>query len=107
MDLEAEIRAADTNPERLEQLYQEARQIGHTDAFQSALQAIYEAELDNQLYAAWYYRFQYAADELVKPRRGVNWIAAVLLSILTGLIFWAFSDVERLILDEIPYLLLL
>jgi hypothetical protein len=107
MDLEAEIRAADTNPERLEQLYKEARQIGQTDAFQSALQAIYEAELDNQLYAAWYYRFQYAADELVKTRRGVNWIAAVLLSILTGLIFWAFSDVERLMLDELPYLLLL
>jgi len=107
MDLEAEIRATDTNPERLEQLYQEARQIGQTDAFQSAMQAIYEAEPDNQLYAAWFYRLLSSTDDPVKTRRGVNWIAAVLLSILTGLIFWALSDVERLMLDEIPYLLLL
>jgi len=107
MDIDAEIRAAGANPRKLEQLYQAAREKGQTDIFQSALQACYEAESNNLLYAAWFYRFQQIADDSAKPRYSVNWIAAVPLSILTGLIFWALSDVERLIvLDEIPHLLL-
>jgi hypothetical protein len=107
MDIDAEIRAAGANPRKLEQLYQAAREKGQTDIFQSALQACYEADSNNLLYAAWFYRFQQIADDSAKPRYSVNWIAAVPLSILTGLIFWALSDVERLIvLDEIPHLLL-
>ena len=108
MDLDAEIRAADANPHELEQLYQSAKQNDQIDAFQSAMQARYEAAPDNLLYAAWYYRFQTITDDPVKSRRGVNWIAAVVLSILCGLIFWTLSDIERLVvLDEIPMLLLL
>ncbi len=57
--------------------------------------------------AAWFYRFQQFAAPSAKPRRGVNWIAAVPLSILTGLIFWLLSDIERLtVSDQIPQLLL-
>ena len=107
MDLDAEIRAAESNPHKLEQLYQAARQKGQADVFQSALLACYETDSDNLLYAAWFYRFQKITDDSGKPRPGVNWIAAVPLSILTGLIFWALSDVERLlVLDQIPHLLL-
>jgi hypothetical protein len=107
MDIDAEIRAAGANPRKLEQLYQAAREKGQTDISQSAFQACYEADSNNLLYAAWFYRFQQIADDSAKPRYSVNWIAAVPLSILTGLIFWALSDVERLIvLDEIPHLLL-
>jgi hypothetical protein len=107
MDLDAEIRAAESNPHNLEQLYQAARLKGETDIFQSALLACYEADSDNLLYAAWFYRFQQIADDSVKQRHTVNWIVAIPLSILTGLIFWALSDVERLlIVDQIPHLLL-
>ena len=107
MDFDAEIRAADSDPHKLEQLFQEAKQSGQSTAFQSALLACYETAPDNLLYAAWYYRFLEIADAPAKPSRGVNWIAAVLLSILTGLIFWVLSDVERLVvLDEVPQLFL-
>jgi hypothetical protein len=107
MDLDAEIRAADADPHKLEQLYQAARQKGQSDVFQSTLLACYETAPDNLLYAAWYYRFQHFTDDPVRSRRGVNWIAAVPLSILTGLIFWALSDVEGLLVaDQIPHLLL-
>ncbi len=107
MDLDAEIRAAESNPQKLEQLYQDARQNDQTDIFQSEMFARYEADPENLLFSAWFYRLQHITDDLVKPRRGVNWIAAVVLSILTGLIFWALSDVEQLILlDEIPHLVL-
>ncbi len=69
--------------------------------------ASYEAAPDNLLYAAWFFRFQQSAEVLEKPRRVVNWIAAVPLSILTGLIFWVLSDFERLVVyDDIPQLLL-
>ena len=107
MDLNEEILTAESNPLKLEQLYQAAKQNGQTDVFRSALLACYEKAPDNLLYAAWFYRFQQLADDSAKPRRSVNWIVAVPLSILTGLIFWALSDVERLTIhDQIPHLLL-
>jgi hypothetical protein len=106
MDLNVEIRAAESNPQRLEQVYQAARERGQADVFRSALLACFETAPDNLLYAAWFYRFQQFEEATVKPRRGVNWIAAVPLSILTGLIFWVLSDVDRLtIQDQIPQLL--
>lgn len=108
MNLGSQIHAADANPQQLERLYQAAREKGQTDEFQLALQASYEAAPDNLLYAAWYYRLQHLTKEPLKARRGVNWIAAVVLSILTGLIFWALSDVESLVVfDDIPLLLVL
>ncbi len=107
MDLDVEIRAAGSNPQRLEQVYQAAREKGQADVFRSALLACFETSPDNLLYAAWFYRFQQFTAPSVKPRRGVNWIAAVPLSILTGLIFWVLSDIERLtVSDQIPQLLL-
>ena len=107
MELEAEIRTAGSDPHKLEQLYRDARRKGQAGAFQSALLACYETAPENMLYAAWFYRFQQVADASAKPDRGVNWIAAVPLSVLTGLIFWALSDVQHLIvLERIPQLLL-
>jgi hypothetical protein len=107
MDFEVAIRAADSDAYKLEQLFQSAQQEGQSAAFRSSLLACYETAPDNLLYAAWYYRLQQSAAEPAKARRGVNWIAAVPLSILTGLIFWALSDVERLVvLDDMPQLIL-
>lgn len=106
MDLDMEIRAAESDPQKLEALYQAAEQDGQAERFRAALLGRYEAAPDNLLYAAWYYRLQ-PSTAVAKPRRGVNWLAAVPLSILTGLIFWALSDFERLVVaDLIPQLLL-
>jgi len=109
--LDAEIRAASSDPHRLERLYRAALREGQAAAFRSALLACYDQAPDNVLYAAWFYRLQPVADgagiDEGTVHRGVNWRAAVPLSLLTGLIFWAFSDVERqVVLQGIPQLLL-
>ena len=105
MIYQEEIRAAKSDPQELEQLYQVAQQKGQIDAFQSALLACYEETPENLLFAAWFYRFQQTTDAPAKTRRSANWTLAVPLSILTGLIFWMLSDFEELIyLDHLPHL---
>ena len=107
MNLDVDIRAAAENPQQLEQLYQTAKEEGLKERFQSIMDAYHEAAPDNLLYAAWFYRLQTNAKE-TKPRREVNWITAVILSILTGLIFWVLSDFETLTFyDDLPLLLIL
>ncbi len=107
MNLNPEIQDAKKDPQKLEQLYQEAHKEGQADVFQSALMAFYEDDPDNLLFAAWYYRFQQAAETVKKSSRVINWALAIPLSILTGLIFWLLSDVENLIyLDHLPILAL-
>jgi len=107
MNLAAEIRAAGSDPQKLEQLYQIAQKDDQADVFHSALLACYEDEPDNLLLAAWFYRIQKTTETEVKPLRVVNWALAISLSILTGLIFWLLSDIESLIyLDHLPHLAL-
>lgn len=107
MTLEADVRAAAVDPQKLEALYQAARRQGETDTFRSTLLTLHENAPDNLLYAAWYHRLQSTTGDEAKPRRAVNWIAALPLSVLTGLIFWALSDFDRLLVaGVIPQLLL-
>lgn len=107
MEFDGEIRAAESNPQQLEEIYQLARRNDQAEAFRNALNARYEATPDNVLLAAWYYRLQNGAEDARKSTRQTNWLIAVPLSILTGLIFWALSDVENLqVLDLVPHLLL-
>jgi hypothetical protein len=107
MDIEVEIRTAESDPHKLEQIYQTARQKDLAADFQSALLACYETAPDNLLYAAWFYRLQAIEIVPAKPRQRINWIVAVPLSVLTGLLFWALSDFERLlVLDQVPLLFL-
>jgi hypothetical protein len=107
MNLTAEIRAAGSKPHKLEQLYEKAQKEGQTDVFQTAILASYEEDPDNLLFEAWFYRLQKTAETEVKSQREVNWVLAVPLSILTGLIFWLLSDIESLIyLDHLPHLAL-
>jgi hypothetical protein len=102
-----EIQAAKNDPQKLEQLYQAAQQEGQIEVFQSALVTCYQETPNNLLYAAWFYRFQQTAESAVKTHREVNWVWAVPLSILTGLIFWVLSDFETLVyLDHLPLLVL-
>ncbi|MFN2214790.1 MAG: hypothetical protein ACK2UM_08810 [Anaerolineales bacterium] len=107
MTLVTEIQAAKMDPNKLERLYQSAQKEGQAEVFQSALLACYEDDPDNLLYAAWFYRFQQTVEAAGEPRRVVNWVLAIPLSILTGLIFWALSDFESLMyLDHLPVLAL-
>lgn len=105
-ELDVAVREAGSDPQKLEVMYQAAKQQGQVERFREAVLSLYEAAPDNLLYAAWYHRLQAPRVE-TRPRRGVNWLAAIPLSILTGLIFWALSDVERLLVaDLIPHLLM-
>ncbi|MFL7892203.1 MAG: hypothetical protein AB8I56_09065 [Anaerolineales bacterium] len=107
MTLVTEIQAAKMDPNKLERLYQSAQKEGQAEVFQSALLACYEDDPGNLLYAAWFYRFQQTVEAAGEPRRVVNWVLAIPLSILTGLIFWALSDFESLMyLDHLPVLAL-
>lgn len=107
MNLIPDIQAAKSDPQKLEQLFQQAQEKDQSGAFQSALLACYEETPDNMLYAAWFYRLSQAAPVPEKARRGVNWALAVPLSILTGLLFWLLSDFENfMIYDHLPHLVL-
>ncbi|MDF1513516.1 MAG: hypothetical protein P1S60_06875 [Anaerolineae bacterium] len=107
MAFKTEIHTAASNPHQLELLYKKAQQDGQADVFQSELLACYETTPDNLLYAAWFYRFQHMTEDQVKQSKQVNWILAVPLSIMTGLIFWVLSDFEHLlVLGKVPQFLL-
>ncbi len=105
MNLILEIQAAKSDPQKLEQLFQQAQGKGQVSEFQAALMACYEETPDNLLYAAWFYRFHQDEAQTEKVRRGVNWTIAVPLSLLTGLLFWLLSDFQDLLIyDHLPHL---
>jgi len=112
MDTIDTIQAASGDPEKLEELYQAARQAGTEADFQTGLEACYANEPENMLLAAWHYRLRSvaaqpgAAGTPARERAGANWKLAVPLGIATGMIFWALSD-EKLRFFHIPYLFLL
>jgi multisubunit Na+/H+ antiporter MnhF subunit len=107
MEFDTQIHAAESDPQQLEQLFQSARDSHQVAAFRTAMVTRYTAAPENVLLAAWYYRLQNLAEDIRKPSRAINWLAAVPLSILTGLIFWAISDVENFqVLGLVPQIAL-
>jgi hypothetical protein len=108
MKYRSDIQADSTTPLLLEELYQTAQRQNETLEFAQDLSACYEAAPDNLLYAAWYYRLQKSkAEPREKPRKSINWLLAVPLGILTGLIFWSISDASLVSASHIPYLFIL
>ena len=106
MDINSEINNAKTNPEQLERLYRESRAAGDEQSYQVALLDLHALEPDNPLLQAWFYRLQANMAAPTRARRSVNWFAAIPISILTGLFFWALSDYSRFIIfDDVPTLI--
>ena len=101
----SEIQDIMNSPEQLESLYQLARQANEEPEFRSDLYNLYEKSSDSLLLSAWHSRFEHSP--LPKVRRHTNWELAVVLGVATGLILWAISDPRWLVLDQLPYLLLL
>ena len=99
------IRSASAAPQQLEQLYQSARQA-HTDAqFTADMLAAYYAAPDNLLYAAWYYRLQQMLP--AARRASANWLLAVPVSILLGVVLWLLSDQKWTVIQHVPYIVFL
>lgn len=114
LDYLAAIHDAHSDPARLEALYQEARgsggaSAGASERFREALLASYNEFPGNPLYAAWFYRLQYAPASAVgvRPAAPANWSLAIPISIVLGLVYFALSDLTWRVARGIPYLALL
>ncbi|MDX9955642.1 MAG: hypothetical protein RBT75_16195 [Anaerolineae bacterium] len=106
MSYDVGIQAAESDPQQLEQLFQVARRNDQVQDFRAAVQALHEAKPENVLLTAWVYRLQSLAEETSKPRRSINWGAAVPLSIITGLVLWALSDQNFMVRNAVPQVFL-
>lgn len=84
------IQQAQSDPQRLEALYRQARTSGAEGRFRTALETSYNQAPENVLLGAWHFRLDGAAHEA--HARTVAWRLAIPISIVLGLIFWALSD---------------
>ena len=80
-----EILGVSHNPESMEDLYHKATQANEEAEFRLDLQEVFEKEPENLLLSAWSSRF--ARSPLAKHKRAINWVLAVILGAITGLIF--------------------
>lgn len=101
------IRAASSNPQALEALYQEAQKAGSGAEFQAGIEALHGEDPSNLLLAAWFYRLQSQPQPARRPVGGPNWKLAVPLGAITGLILWAISDERLTFLGDVPLIVLL
>jgi hypothetical protein len=87
------IRDAGSDAAQVETIYQSAIRAGEATAFADAIEAAYEAEPANLLYAAWHFRLaQVAQPAQPAPSRVVAWRIALPLALLNGLALWLLSD---------------
>lgn len=100
MDIQREIENAKADPERLERLYRDSQASGQEIEFRHALLALHAEAPDNLLYQAWFQRLKTDLDSPQAAKRTVNWFAAIPISIITGLFFWALSDFDRFMIND-------
>jgi len=100
-----EILGASHNPESMEDLYQKSIQANEEAEFRLDLLEVFEKDPENLLFSAWSSRF--ARSPLAKHKRYINWVLAVILGAITGLILWVISDPGFTFPDGMPYILLL
>jgi hypothetical protein len=105
MKYTAEIQPVSTDPVKLENLYQTARQAHEEAEFRLDLQAEAAQNPDNTLLSAWLIRFENMP--VPKARRAIDWGLAVALGLVTGLSLWAVSDPTLLFNAQVPYFLIL
>lgn len=103
------IRAAQADPETLEQTYRDAVQRSEDNAFTDAIEQVYTETPENLLFGAWRFRLRYASVQAAA--RSTSWMAALLLAAANGFLFWWLSADQSMILvnggNYLPALLLL
>jgi hypothetical protein len=107
MDFLNEIRTRAQDPQQIEDLYQNAQRTGKASEFEKAVRACFEADPQNILFAAWYYRLQKTTSPIQEKPKGISvWLIALPLAVLNGLVFWALSDQNLLFANTAPYILI-
>jgi hypothetical protein len=108
MDYSLAIHENQHDAKMLEELYHQALSQNEIADFRSGLFAAYQEQPDNLLYTAWFYRLQQEPiPSAVKPGRSRSWRLAVPLSVVTGLVFWVLAAPQYLLLNHLPYIILL
>jgi hypothetical protein len=101
-----EIRTAQSDPKKLEDLYQQALRQGDEGEMRIALQLAYQETPENLLYAAWSYRLQNlpALAPTIPSRAGI-WLLAVPVALLSGLLIGllVLASSPDAFLDRVPY----
>ena len=92
MDFGHKIESARDDPQALEALYQSIHNEIDEQAFHDAIEASFESDPENLLYAAWHYRLQETWRELRQKSHTANWKLALPLGILNGLLLWLLSN---------------
>lgn len=100
-----EILDAAHNPDGMEDLYHKSIQANEEAEFRLDSQEVFEKDPENLLLSAWSSRF--ARSPLAKQKRTINWLLAVILGAITGLILWVLSDSGFTLPDGMPYIVLL
>jgi len=91
------VSALARDAEQLEQVYHAARKAGETDAFKQAIDDSHASAPENLLYAAWFHRLEYAADQA--KDFVVAWAWVIPLALVNGLLFWWLSDDQRFMVE--------
>lgn len=84
------LRSYGQNPQRVETLYQEARRSGQAASFAQAVQQLHDEAPDQLLWQAWFYRLTASPVESA-PKSSPNWVVAIGLSLLSGILLWFLS----------------
>ena len=107
MSLEERIFQSANDAERLEDIYSKSVQDDTVDEFRNAINKYYKESGDNLLFAAWHFRLESKKVETQPARTSkVNWLGAVLIAALTSMIFWAISNPEWVLFDDLPVIIL-
>ncbi len=105
-NFDEQIEALQQQPQALEDLYQQVKRLRSFDAFRAAIRRSYANHPDNQLLAAWFYRFQAESSSATAFILDSHWLSAIIVGGFLGLILWLFSD-PSLKLSSIPLIAVL
>ncbi|MEZ4728709.1 MAG: hypothetical protein R3E79_16365 [Caldilineaceae bacterium] len=85
------LRPHQQNPQRLEEVYQEAQRNGQANEFAQAVQRLHTEAPEQLLWQAWFYRLG-AQNVAHSDGHSPNWRVAIGLSLVCGVLFWLLSD---------------
>lgn len=107
MDLYEKIQQSENDAKKIEEIFAQSIQDATVGDFQSAINRVHEESSSNLLFAAWFYRLKSSSRDVDPTKPGkINWLAAVVIALITALVFWGISDPDWMIYDYLPVIIL-